>query len=81
LFASLKESGGENLIKKVMSKWEKERKTGGEGFTGLTFFHNTKLIIWGRKKIVFDEDSGEIFGWFIFFKFNSCCYIIFRIKK
>jgi len=68
--------------KKGMSKWKKMRKMGGENFGGLTFLDNIKPSSFeGTKKLYWRRVLGGLEGLYEFFKFNLCCYIIFKIKN
>ena len=57
---------------------EEVEDIGREGFGRLIFLHNTKLSSFGELKIVFEKGFG---GFYEFFKFNLCCYNIFKIKN
>jgi len=48
----------------------------------LTFLHNIKLSsLGGLKNCIGGVFWGGLEGLYEFFKFNMCCYIIFKIKN
>ena len=69
--------------------WEKRNeqveeieKNGRGGLEGLTFLHNIKPSSFGElKNCIGGGFWGVMEGLYEFFKFNLCCYIIFKIIK
>jgi len=66
------------VLKKRKEQMEEVEDIGREGFGRLIFLHNTKLSSFEELKIVFEKGFG---GFYEFFKFNLCCYNIFKIKN